>query len=305
MWIFDKLGEFISDILDSTIANWIGGLFGGLANSLMTLGTNVYNVLIGNTIDLLTQSPESWEGGTGWSVVTSVNTAFIAVGATLLIIFWLIGVISMSVDERMTVRFEVMLKEFAKLVIAEGLVVGSIDVIKAFFGLVDFLTSGFIPTSDSVQLSIPDSITSYFDGTVKIGDGLLCALVGVLFVVGVVAVGAMVLYLAYIRFFKVLLIIPYGAIASSTMVGGPAFSHSAANYYKYAISTVFESATMLLAIKLSAAIMSSDTVSIITGDAGDSGTTVAQWMIRALILAFVTLGAVKESSQITQKGLGM
>ena len=305
MWIFDKLGEFISDILDSTIANWIGGLFGGLANKLMTLGTNAYNVLIENAIDLLTQSPEDWEGGTGWSVVTSVNTAFIAVGATLLIIFWLIGVISMSVDERMTVRFEVMLKEFAKLVIAEGLVVGSIYVIKAFFGLVDFLTSGFIPSSDSVQLSIPDSITSYFDGTVKMVDGLLCALVGGLFAIGVVAVGAMVLYLAYIRFFKVLLIIPYGAIASSTMVGGPAFSHSAANYYKYAVSTVFESATMLLAIKLSAAIMSSDTVSIITGDAGDSGTTVAQWMIRALILAFVTLGAVKESSQITQKGLGM
>lgn len=305
MWIFDKLGEFISDILDSTIANWIGGLFGGLANKAMTVGTDTYNVLIGNAIDLLTQSPEEWEGGTGWSVVTSVNTAFIAVGATLLIIFWLIGVISMSVDERMTVRFEVMLKEFAKLVIAEGLVVGSMDVIKAFFGLVDFLTSGFIPTSDSVQLSIPDSITSYFDGTVKIGDGLFCALVGVLFCIGVIAVGTMVLYLAYIRFFKVLLIIPYGAIASSTMVGGPAFSHSAANYYKYAVSTVFESATMLLAIKLSAAIMSSDTVSIITGDAGDSGTTVAQWMIRALILAFVTLGAVKESSQITQKGLGM
>ena len=305
MWIFDKLGEFISDILDSTIANWLGGLFGDLANKIMTVGTDVYNVLIGNAIDFLTQSPESWEGGTGWSVVTSVNTAFIAVGATLVIVFWLIGVISMSIDERMTVRFEVMLKEFCKLVIAEGLVVGSIDVIKAFFGLVDFLTSGFIPSSDSVQLSIPDSITSYFDGTVKIGDGLLCLLVSLFFGFGVIAVGTMVIYLAYIRFVKVLLIIPYGAIASSTMVGGPAFSHSAANYYKYAVSTVFESATMLLAIKLSAAIMSSDTVSIITGDAGDSGITVAQWMIRALILAFVTLGAVKESSQITQKGLGM
>ena len=305
MWIFDKLGEFISDILDSTIANWIGGLFGDLAHFLMSIGTDVYNVLIGNAIDLLTQSPEDWSGGTGWSVITTVNTSFIAVGASLVIIFWLIGVISMSVDERMTVRFEVMLKEFAKLVIAEALVVGSIDVIKAFFGLVDKLTSGFIPTADSVKLTVPDSIDSYFDGTVKMVDGLLCAFIGLIFLIGVVGVGAMILYLAYIRFFKVLLIIPYGAIASSTMVGGPAFSHSAANYYKYAVSTIFEAATMLLAIKLSAAIMSSDTVNIITGDVGDSGTTVAQWMIRALILAFVTLGAVKESSQITQRGLGM
>jgi hypothetical protein len=303
--IFSQLGSWLTDALNSTIGNWAGGVFGGLANSLMDLGTSTYNKLIGLAVDLLKQSPDTWNGGSGWNVITSVNTAFMAVGGSLVMIFWLIGVISMSVDERMNVRFEVMLKEFIKLVIAETLVTGSITIIQVFFSLVDKLTSGFVPSADSVKLTIPSDVTGYLNGTVDLGSGAMCAIISILFIVGSVAAGGSILYFAYIRFFKVLLIVPYGAIASSTMVGGPAFSHSAANYYKYAVSTVLEAATMLLALKLSAAITSSDAINIVTNEAGTTGTTVCQWMFRALIMLFVTLGAVKESSQLTQRGLGM
>ena len=133
--IFSQLGSWLTDALNSTIGNWAGGVFGGLANSLMDLGTSTYNKLIGLAVDLLKQSPDTWNGGSGWNVITSVNTAFMAVGGSLVMIFWLIGVISMSVDERMNVRFEVMLKEFIKLVIAETLVTGSITIIQGFFHL--------------------------------------------------------------------------------------------------------------------------------------------------------------------------
>lgn len=303
--IFDKLGGFLSDVLDSTISNWIGGIFGDLSKLLLDTGVGIYNSLLGLSIDLLQQSPETWNGGSGWNIVTSVNTAFIALGSSLVIIFWLIGVISMSVDERMNVRVEVMLKAFIKLVIAEALVTLSIDIIKSFFSLVNSLTTGFLPTASSANLTVPDNINSFFEGTVSFTDGIFCAIVGLFFLVASVAAGASILYFAYIRFFKVLLIVPYGAIASSTMVGGPAFSHSAANYYKYTLSTVFEAATMLLAIKISSAIISSSAINIITNETGTDGITVVQWMIRALIMLFITLGAVKESSQITQRGLGI
>lgn len=304
--IFGKLGDWFSDVLNSTVGNWLGGIFGGLAKSLIHLGDGIYNKLIGDSIDLLKQSPESWNGGSGWNVISSVNSVFVAVGASLLIIFWLIGIISMSIDERMNVRIEVMIKEMIKLVVAEAVVTCSINIIQTFFGLVDKLTSGFIPTAESVALTIPDDVSSFLDnGTISLNDGALCLLVGIFFVVGTIAAGGTILYLAYVRFFKVLLIIPYGAIASSTMVGGPAFSHSAASYYKYALSTVLEAVTMLLAIKISSAIISSDAINIVTNEGGTTGTTVTQWMVRSLIMLFVTLGAVKESSQITQRGLGL
>lgn len=303
--IFEKLGGWLSDALNSTIGDWIGGIFGGLAKILLSLGTGIYNKLIGLSIDLLKQSPASWNGGSGWNVITSVNTAFIAVGASLVIIFWLIGMISMSIDERMNVRVEVMVKQMIKLVVAEAVVTNSIYIVQIFFGLVDKLTNGFIPSADSVKLTVPDDVNNYLSGTVSLTDGLLCGVIGLLFAVGSIAAGASILYYAYIRFFKVLLIIPYGSIASSTMVGGPAFSHSAANYYKYAVSTVLEAVTMMLALKISSAIVSSDAINIVTGSPGTDGSTVSQWMIRALIMLFVTLGAVKESSQITQHGLGM
>lgn len=304
-WLFEKLTGWLGDALNAIFGPWLGGIFAGLAKTFLSLGTSIYNTLVKFAVELLTQTPESWNGGSGWNVITSVNTAFIAVGASLVIIFWLIGVISMSVDERMNVRAEVMIKEFIKLVVAEALVTNSILIIQAFFGLVDKLTSGFVPSSDAIKLTVPDDVNNWLGGSVSLSDGLLCGFIGVLFLVGAIAAGASILYFAYIRFFKVLLIVPYGAIASSTLVGGPAFSHGAANYYKYALSTILEAATMLLALKLSAAIISSNAINIVTNEGGTSGTTVAQWMIRALILVFVTLGAVKESSQITQHGLGM
>lgn len=304
--VFSQLGDWLTDALNSTIGNWIGGILGGLAKDLMANGMFYYNELTKMSVELLKQTPESWNGGIGWSVVTSVNTAFMAVGGSLVMIFWLIGLISMSVDERMNVRFEVMIKEFVKLFAAETLITGSVFILQVFFGLVDKLTGGFVPESNAIQLTIPDDVNGYLTGTtVDVKSGAMCAIIGILFVVGAVAAGGSILYFAYIRFFKVLLIVPYGAIASSTLVGGPSFSHSAANYYKYAVSTVLEAATMLLAIKISAAIISSDAINIVTNETGTNGSTVIQWMFRALIMMFITLGAVKESGQITQRGLGM
>ena len=101
--IFGKLGDWFSDVLNSTVGNWLGGIFGGLAKSLIHLGDGIYNKLIGDSIDLLKQSPESWNGGSGWNVISSVNSVFVAVGASLLIIFWLIGIISMSIESRLPV----------------------------------------------------------------------------------------------------------------------------------------------------------------------------------------------------------
>ena len=35
--IFSQLGSWLTDALNSTIGNWAGGVFGGLANSLWIL----------------------------------------------------------------------------------------------------------------------------------------------------------------------------------------------------------------------------------------------------------------------------
>lgn len=303
--IFSQLSDWLESALNSTFATWFASaIFGPFAKMCLDIGTNCYNKLIGVAIQLLMQSPDNWNGGSGWSVISTVNTTFIAIGASLVVIFWAIGIISLSVDERMNMRAEVMIKQLGKFVLAEFLVVDSINIISAFFSIVNGLINSFIPTAQSIYLSVPDDVNTFLDNP-GLPDGLLCAIISLLFLVGSFAASASIVYFTYIRFFKVLLIIPYGSFASSYIAGGHAFSPGALSYYKYAISTVLEAVTMVLALKLSSAIISSDAINIVSNESGTNGTTVVEWILRALILMFVTLGAIKESSQITQKGIGM
>ena len=56
------------------------------------------------------------------------------------------------------------------------------------------------------------------------------------------------IYTVYFRFLKILIIVPLGAIACSTMAGNRMVSHTMATYCKYFLSCVFEAVTMALAI---------------------------------------------------------
>ena len=60
----------------------------------------------------------------------------------------------------------------------------------------------------------------------------------------------------YVRFLKILVIVPFGSVASSTLSGNRMVSHTAVSYFKYFLSVVFEAVTIALSIIVSNAILS-------------------------------------------------
>ena len=64
----------------------------------------------------------------------------------------------------------------------------------------------------------------------------------------IIICGFFIIYTVYFRFLKILIIVPLGAIACSTMAGNRMVSHTMATYCKYFLSCVFEAVTMALAI---------------------------------------------------------
>lgn len=301
--ILKAVGNWLIDGLDAILDPFLGGIFRGLVKILLNLGICAYNGLANCSIDLLKQTPQSWSAGVGWSVALSVNDIFIAIGATLAVIFWCIGMIKLSTEERVSMKVETVIKPLIKLTAAELLITNSVTIISVFFGLVNNVINRIVP-GGSVQLSIPADVNSQIESA-GVVESLAFALVAVFFLIAAVAAGGSILYFAYIRFFKVLLIIPYGALSSTYVAGGQGISHGTLSYYKYVLSVSFEAVTMMLGLRISMAIISSDAAVNITANATDAITQVCLWMVRAIILMFVTLGAVKESSQITQRGFGM
>lgn len=65
--------------------NWV---VQNLQNALDT-----WNGKLAEIWQLITQSPETFKGGTIWTVITNIHGALQAVGYALLVLFFLVGVI--------------------------------------------------------------------------------------------------------------------------------------------------------------------------------------------------------------------
>lgn len=122
---FFNLGEHILNLIEVVIAFW--------------------NDKINMVFSLLGQSPVDFKGGDPWSVVEQIEPIFVGVGSSLVVLFFVIGFCSESVDVKEDMRFEVILRMLLRVGIAEWLVANNVTIMKAFFtsagALVGLLTN--------------------------------------------------------------------------------------------------------------------------------------------------------------------
>lgn len=85
-----KLGEAILALLEIVFGFW---------NSQVSL-----------VFELLGQSPSEFKGGGLWGIVERVEPLFVGIGSALVVLFFVIGFCSESIDIREELRFEAILR---------------------------------------------------------------------------------------------------------------------------------------------------------------------------------------------------
>lgn len=110
-------------------------------------------------------------------------------------------------------------------------------------------------------------------------------------------------YTVYFRFLKILIIVPLGAIACSTMAGNRMVSHTMSTYCKYFLSCVFEAVTMALAIVVCNAFINAGLPSF-TGSYADWAQTLIYLCEMTFTIA-MTVGSVKGAQTLTSKAFGL
>lgn len=110
-------------------------------------------------------------------------------------------------------------------------------------------------------------------------------------------------FLVYFRFLKILIIVPLGAIACSTMAGNRMVSHTMATYCKYFLSCVFEAVTMALAIVVCNAFINAG-LPAFTGSYADWAQTLIYLCEMTFTIA-MTVGSVKGAQTLTSKAFGL
>ena len=211
-----KLGDKILALLEAVFGFW--------------------NNQISLVFAMLGQSPVSFKGGGPWAVIEGIEPVFVAVGSSLVVLFFVIGFCSESIDVKDEMRFESILRMLIRLGLAEWFVANNVTIMKAFFTSIGNLV-GLISAGTTTQLAIDSTQADIIKG-LGFGESLVMLILTALLAIIIIICGFFIIYTVYFRFLKILIIVPLGAIACSTMAGNRMVSHTMATYCKYFLPCV-------------------------------------------------------------------
>lgn len=269
--------------------------------ALLEMVFGFWNNQIGLVFSMLGQSPVNFKGGGPWAVIQGVEPIFVGVGSSLVVLFFVIGFCSESVDVREEMRFEVILRMLIRVGLAEWFVANNVTIMKAFFTSIgNWVTS--LSGSTAMTLTIDDAQKEVIKN-LGFGESLIMLILAALLSIIIIICGFFIIYTVYFRFLKLLIIVPLGSIALSTMGGNRMVSHTAVTYCKYFLSVTFEAVTMALAIIVCNAFISAGLPEF-TGDYADWAKTLIYLCEMTFTIA-MTVGGVKGAQTLTSKAFGL
>ncbi len=292
-------------MFDNLVESWAEKL-----SQFLGFVLNVYNTFAGMAAGMLGQDPAAWNRE-GWQFITNVNTIFLGIGGVLVVIFFLMGFCADSVDIKQDFRLENILRMFLKLSLAEFFVINSMTIVQKLFALSTGVIGKIRGSGIVFQYTVPAEVTEILNSPLTndisgLGGLVVMALlfiVTIIFMMVTAGCGMMMLFEAFQRFLKILMLVPYGTLANSTIAGNHMLSRSAESFWKYALGTILEAVTMYMAMVLSAVVTSSGVVNLTNGQTG--GFYILGWILQSSFICMLTLGTVKGSGMITQKALGL
>lgn len=274
---------------------------GGKILALLEMVFGFWNNQVSLVFAMLSQSPVDFKGGDPWAIIEGIEPIFVAVGSSLVVLFFVIGFCSESIDIREEMRFEVILRMLIRLGLAEWFVANNVTIMKSFFtavgNLVGLLSAGSYTTLeiDSTQADIIENL--------GFGESLIMLILAALLSIIIIICGFFMIYNVYFRFLKLLIIVPMGSLAFSTMGGNRAVNHTVAAYCKYFLSVTLEAVTMALAIIVCNAFVNAG-LPAFTGSYSDWAQTLIYLCEMTFTIA-LTVGSVKGAQSLTSKAFGL
>lgn len=173
---------------------------------------------------ILTTSPQTFKGGTIWSIISTINGVLGAIGTALLVLFFTVGVIKTCGSFAELRKPETAVKVFIRFAIAKYLIDNCLTLLVDFVTIVQGIISKVTESSSigtALEFTIPSEVQSTFEG-IGILDGAIpiwavCFIAHLAFIV----VGLVLLLTVYGRFFRIYMYAAIAPIPLSTMAGQP------------------------------------------------------------------------------------
>ena len=214
----------------------------------LTNALNTWNEKLSEIWRLLTESPQSFKGGSIWNVMVNINDALKAIGYALLVLFFLMGIMRQFNSFSELKRPEQALKLFLRFVLAKAAVTWGLDLMMAMFTIAQGIVAKIMETSGVVGqggMSLPQSMIDTIEACGFWESVPLWAvtLIGSLIVT---ILSFIMIMTVYGRFFKIYI---YAAIAPIPLssFAGEETSHVGKSFIKSYAAVCLEGAIIVLA----------------------------------------------------------
>ena len=269
----------------------------------LTSALNTWNEKLAEIWMLLTQSPETFKGGDIWNIIVKIHGALQAIGLSLLVLFFLWGLIRTCTNWQDIKRPEHAFKLFLRFIIARGLVMYGMELMTGIFEIVQGVISTITKTvglGTAESTVIPQEIIDAVNNTGFLESIPLWAvtLLGSIFIT---ILSFIMILTVYGRFFKIYM---YTAISPIPLAAaaGESTQNTAFTFIKSYAGVCLEGAIFLLSCVIFSAFASSAPAI----DTSASAVSMIWSYIGELIFNMLVLvGTIKMSDRIVKEMMGL
>lgn len=269
----------------------------------LTSALNTWNEKLAEIWMLLTQSPETFKGGDIWNIIVKIHGALQAIGLSLLVLFFLWGMIRTCTNWQDVKRPEHAFKLFLRFIIARGLVMYGMELMTGIFEIVQGVISTITRTvglGNAQSTVIPQEIIDAVNNTGFLESIPLWAvtLLGSIFIT---ILSFIMILTVYGRFFKIYM---YTAISPIPLAAaaGESTQNTAFTFIKSYAGVCLEGAIILLSCVIFSAFASSAPAI----DTSASAVSMIWSYIGELIFNMLVLvGTIKMSDRIVKEMMGL
>lgn len=264
---------------------------------------NRWNSALSDIWTLITMSPENFQGGAIWRIVLNIHGALQAIGYSLLVLFFLVGVVKTCGTFAEVKRPEQVFRIFIRFAIAKGVITYGMELMLALLSIVQGVIStimnsaGFGTPQDTV---LPQEIIDAVEdcGFVESIPLWAITMIGGLLVTVLCFI---MIFSVYGRFFRLYMYTAIAPIPLSSFAGSPTQSVGISFLKSYA-GVCLEGAIIVLACVIFSVFASSPPT--VDPDAA-AATMVWNYIAELAFNMLILVGTVKMADRVVKEMMGL
>lgn len=252
---------------------------------------------------LITQSPEQFKGGEIWNVITDIHGALQAIGYSLLVLFFVVGVMKTCGSFAEMKRPEIAVKMFIRFILAKASIDYGLELMMALIDIVQGIVSKIMAASGLSAVSqtvLPDSIVTAIEdcGFWESVPLWAVTLIGSLFIT---VLSFVMIMTVYGRFFKIYLYTAIAPVPLSSFAGEPS-SSVGKSFIKSYTAVCLEGAIIVLGCIIFSLFADSPPV---VDEAAAAVNQVWSYVGELIFNMIVLVGTVKMADRVVKEMMGL